>query len=203
METDILNPTSTDELNPDYGLARKRPPTHAEAKAIGGPPYMREVTDMMQVYTLSWGSDISNSKMHADMKRLKWFYEQFRDGYFTIIDYEDTSTDSGLPRHRVGRFLDPVEPVCAGNLWWQAVGIRFIEIPDVPMVQYPDDWSGDSIWRFTLNDFGELQPSVDDPGNWTLVQDPYSAMSVRYGSTKGYDLQSVGGCDSGGGGGPM
>ncbi len=48
--------------------------------------------------------------------------------------------------------------------------MRFIEIPDVPMVNYPDDWTGDSIWHFTLNDFGELRPSVDNPANWTLVQ---------------------------------
>ena len=71
------------------------------------------------------------------------------------------------------------------------------------MVDYPDDWSGDANWRFTMNDFGEQQPSVDVASNWLLVQDSNSKMSVIYGSSNGYDLQSVGGCSSGGGGGPM
>ena len=119
----------TDELDPDYGFQRKRPVTHLEAKAVGGPPYMRDVTDAMHVYVLNWGSLRSNAKLPADIKRLKQWSEQFRDGFFTIIDYDDLSVSSGLPRHHVGRFLDPVEPIEVANLWWSAQGVRFIGIP--------------------------------------------------------------------------
>ncbi len=178
-ETDILNPTSTDELNPDYGFQRKRPITHQVAKASGGPAYTRDVTDMMHQYVLSWGSTPGCAKMLADIKRLKNFSEQFRDGYFTIIDWDDDG------RNHVGRFVTPVEPIDVGNNHWAAQNVLFEEVPDVPMVTYPGDWTNDAIWRYVLNDFGELQPAVDNPASWVLAVDPDGAISPG-----GQDLQS-------------
>ncbi len=189
MQTDILNPSPTDELNPDYGFQKKRPVTHLVAKANDGPPYFREVTDVGHQFVLNWGTTRDCAKLLADIQRLKRFYEQFRDGFFTIIDW-DNKDGSGNPRHHVGRFASPVEPQEIANLWYSAQQVIFEELPDVPMVLYPGNWTNDSIWRYTENDFGEVQPALDNPANWTLVQDAHSAMSVTYGSTQGYDLQS-------------
>lgn len=167
--SDILNPTATDVLNPDFGMQQKMPITHVAIKASDGPGYSREVSDLLYQYSLSWGSTRNCAKSREDMQRLKRFYQQFRKGFFTIIDYEDGG------RHHVGHFVTPVEPVRVGNLYWSAQNVLWEEVPGVPMASYPSDWDGDSIWEYTLTDHGEIQPAPDDYANWTLTDDAHSA----------------------------
>ncbi len=57
-ETDILNPTPTHPLNPDYGWQKKRPVTHVVVKASQGAAYFREMTDLAQQFQLNWGTTI-------------------------------------------------------------------------------------------------------------------------------------------------
>ena len=53
--SDILNPTPSHLLNPDYGWQRKRPVTHIATKANQGIPYFREMTDVGHQFLLNWG----------------------------------------------------------------------------------------------------------------------------------------------------
>jgi hypothetical protein len=158
-ETDILNPTPRHPLNPDYSFAKKRPVTHLNAKANQGKPYFRDITDIGHQFSLNWADRLAH-----DARRLKWYYEQYRDGFFTFIDHE------GGGRHYVGRFSTPVEPSPVSHNHWTVQQVLFDEVPGVPMVQYPSDWEGDAIWRYLLNDFGDRMVSAV-AGTWTLTTD--------------------------------
>ena len=155
-QTDILNPTPTHPLNPDYGFQKKRPLTHLNAKANQGAPYFREITDTGHQFSLSW-----NDKLASHARKLKWYYEQYRDGFFTLIDHE------GGGRHYVGRFSQPVEPSPTGNNRWSVQQVLFDEVPLAPMLNYPSDWNNDAIWRLLLNDFGNRMVAIVS-GTWGL-----------------------------------
>lgn len=198
---DILNPTPTHPLNPDYGFQKKRPLTHLNAKANQGSPYFREITDTGHSFSLSW-----NDKLKDDARKLKWYYEQYRDGFFTLIDHE------GGGRHYVGRFTTPVEPAPTGHNRWSIQQVQFDEIPLAPMLQYPDDWNNDAIWRLSANDFGDRMVAIisgtnwvfEAPRGWTtksakifLNNNPAVGDSVSY-VYAGYGFQFWGGLNSGG-----
>ncbi len=160
--SDILNTSPTDPLNPDYGWQKKRPTTQSVLKANAGAAYFREITDIGHQFALNWGTTNDSQKLWTDIARLKRYFEQYRDGYFTLVDYE------GNGRQFVGRFTTPVEPIPVGHNRWAAQNVIFEEVPGATMLEYPSDWTNESIWRYCLNDFGEVQPAVDDPTNWSL-----------------------------------
>jgi hypothetical protein len=156
---DILNPTPTHPLNPDYGFQKKRPLTHLNAKANQGAPYFREITDTGHQFSLNW-----NDKLASHARKLKWYYEQYRDGFFTLIDHE------GGGRHYVGRFSQPVEPVPTSHNHWAVQQVLFDEVPLASMLVYPGDWQDDAIWRLLLTDFGDRMVAAVS-GAWTLTAD--------------------------------
>jgi hypothetical protein len=163
--SDILNTSPTDPLNPDYGWQKKRPTTQAVLKASAGAAYFREITDIGHQFALNWGTTVDSQKSWTDIARLKRYFEQYRDGYFTLIDWE------GNQRQYVGRFTTPVEPIPVGHNRWAAQNVIFEEVPGAEMLVYPGDWTNESIWRHTENDFGDIMPSVDDWTNWTLLDE--------------------------------
>ena len=155
--TDILNPTPTHPLNPDYGFQKKRPVTHLTAKANQGAPYFRDVMDVGHQFSLNWAD-----KLRSHAQRLKWYYESYRDGLFTLIDHE------GGGRHYVGRFSSPVEPIPTGHNRWTMQGVTFDEIPLSPMINYPSDWAHDAVWKLCTNDFGDRMIAAVQ-GTWALT----------------------------------
>jgi hypothetical protein len=161
-ETDILNPTAGwdsvlhDSMNPSYGFTRKRSTTQLHKKAVGGIPWTRETQNVGHSFSLSW-----LGRTWPCVQRLKQYYEQYEDGYFTIIDYE------GGGRHYVGRFTTEVTPVVTANNKWDVQNVTFEEMPRVPMVLYPSDWDHDSILFLAVNDFGDQKLAVN--GAWTQV----------------------------------
>lgn len=163
--SDILNPSPTDPLNPDYGWQKKRPTTQAVLKASAGAAYFREITDIGHQFALNWGTTVDSQKAWTDIARLKRYFEQYRDGYFTLIDWE------GNQRQYVGRFTTPVEPIPVGHNRWAAQNVIFEEVPGAEMLVYPSDWANESIWRHTENDFGDILPAVDNWANWTLLDE--------------------------------
>ena len=171
--TDIMNPTPRHPLNPDYSFAKKRPITHLNAKANQGPPYFREIMDVGHQFSLSW-----NDKLETHARKLKWYYEQYRDGLFTFIDHE------GGGRHYVGRFSTPVEPSPTSHNHWSIQQVLFDEVPTVPMLQYPSDWNNDAIWRLLLNDFGDRMAAAIS-GTWTLTADANAQSGYHFSSTGG------------------
>jgi hypothetical protein len=156
---DVLNPTQTHPLNPDYGFQKKRPLTHLNAKAAVGLPYFREITDTGHQFSLNW-----NDRMASTARKLKWYYEQYRNGFFTLIDHE------GGGREYVGRFSQPVEPQPTSHNHWSVQQVLFDEIPKAPMLIYPNDWQNDAVWGLLLNDFGDRMVAAVS-GTWTLATD--------------------------------
>lgn len=160
-ETDILNPTTTwasdiqDSMTPDYGFTRKRATTQLHKKAVGSTPWTRETQNVGHSFALTW-----NTRSWLCVQRLKWYFEQYEDGYFTIIDQD------GGGRHFVGRFTGSEFPLVeVGNSMWTVQGLQFEEMPRVPMVVYPSDWNHDSILFQVNNNFGDQKLATS--GAWT------------------------------------
>jgi hypothetical protein len=166
--TDILNPTPTHPLNPDYDFQKKRPVTHLVAKANQGAPYFREIMDVGHQFSLNWAD-----KLRSHAKHLKWYYENYKNGLFTLIDHEDGG------RHYVGRFSSPVEPVPTGHNRWTMQGVNFDEVPLSPMINYPSDWGNDAVWCNCLNDFGDRMVAAVS-GTWTLAADAFAKSGNIY-----------------------
>jgi hypothetical protein len=170
-ETDIINPwPPSNQMNPNYGYARKRPITHLATKARSGAPYYRELTDVGHSFSLTW-----QDRPFAVAQALKRYYEQYRDGFFSYVDWEDImpgaapmAYGAGAPNARAytGRFTSPVEPVPTQFGHWNVTGVEFDEIPNVPMINYPCDWEYDAVWRFITDDFGSVIWATD--GTWNF-----------------------------------
>ncbi len=142
-----------DSMTPDYGFQLSRPSTRALVKVPGGRPYSREVANSGHTFSLSW-----LNRSFKCVQRVKWFYEQFADGFFTIIDHD------GGGRHYVGRFTGDLSIVEVANDKYSIQGLTFEEIPGVPMKVYPFNWERDSIVIRPTNDFGDIAPWVS--GTW-------------------------------------
>jgi|ERR1035437_356295 hypothetical protein len=157
--SDILNPTQGwdatlgDSMNPSYGFTRKRASTQLHKKAVGGTPWTRETQNTGHVFLFSWFG-----RTWACVQRLKRYYEQYEDGFFTIVDWD------GGGRQYVGRFTTEIVPTLTANNKWDVQNVTFEEIPQQQMVSFPSDWA-DAIALFVTNDFGDQKLAVS--GSWT------------------------------------
>lgn len=88
-EIDILNPTTgwwaqiNDNPNPSYGTPRRTANNNALAKARLGAPYTRETLNQgfgFEFYYID--------RPWTTILRLQHFYQQYKGGYFTYIDYD-------------------------------------------------------------------------------------------------------------------
>ncbi|QNI34539.1 hypothetical protein H7849_11950 [Alloacidobacterium dinghuense] len=181
-ETDILNPTTTwqsdieDSMTPDYGFTRKRATTQLRKKAVGGTPWTRETQNTGHTFLFSW-----LQRSWLCVQRLKQYYEQYEDGFFTIIDQD------GGGRHYVGRFSSEVVPTETGNGRWDVQNVTFEEIPRVAMVEYPSDWDHDSIFFGVNNDFGDQKLATS--GAWSEAS--YAAAQITLGGILRTNLPGV------------
>jgi hypothetical protein len=161
-ETDVLNPIPGydvalgDSMNPSYGFTRKRGSTQLHKKAIGSSPWTRETQNTGHTFTFSW-----LGRTWACVQRLKWYYEHYEDGYFTIKNW-----DAG-GRCYTGRFTSEPQEVETSNNKWDVQGVTFEEMPQAPMLVYPADWDHDSVMFFVNNDRGDQKLAVN--GTWTEV----------------------------------
>jgi hypothetical protein len=159
-ETDILNPTAGwdsalgDSMNPSYGFSRKRGSTQLRKKAVGGSPWTRETQNTGHTFEFGW-----LGRTWACVQRLKQYYEQYEDGYFTIVDHD------GGGRHYVGRFTTEPQEVETSNNKYDVQGVTFEEMPQAPMVTYPSDWDDESILFGVTNDRGDQKLATS--GAWT------------------------------------
>jgi hypothetical protein len=157
--SDILNPTAIwdaeiqDSMCPTYGFPRKRTNTQLRKKPVGGTPWSRETANTGHSFTFSW-----IGRSYACVQKLKWYYEQYEDGFFTVVDHD------GGGRHYVGHFSSEVIPVETGNGMWDVQNVTFDEIPIVPMQKYPSDWDHDAITFYVSNDYGDQK--VAPSGTW-------------------------------------
>lgn len=165
-QTDVLNPAPGwdpdlgDSMNPSYGFTRKRGSTQLRKKAVGGTPWSRETQNTGHAFSLSW-----LGRTLACVERLKWYSEQYEDGYFTIVDWDGGAGEQG--RHYVGHFTSDVIPTETANNRWDVQNVMFEEIPQQPMVKYPGDWRPkvNAIWIWPFNDYGDQKTATQ--GAWT------------------------------------
>jgi hypothetical protein len=152
-ETDILNPVRgwwkqiNDNPNPSYGYTRRSANNNALAKARLGAPYSRETLNQGFAFEFNYVD-----RPWTTILRLKHFYEQFKGGYFTYIDWD------GGGRHHVGRFTSPVNAMETANDKYTVQGLVFEEMPQARMVSYPADFVNWSRCINVLDDF--LNPTV-------------------------------------------
>jgi hypothetical protein len=143
-------------MNPSYGFTRKRASTQLHKKAVGGTPWTRETQNTGHTFTFSW-----LGRTWACVQRLKWYYEQYEDGYFTIKNW-----DAG-GREYVGRFTSEPQEVETANNKWDVQGVTFEEMPQAPMMNYPSDWDHESILFNVANNRGDMKLATN--GAWTQV----------------------------------
>lgn len=162
-ETVILNETADwdddiqDSTTPDYGFEQDRESTRAVAKPAGGRPWSIETSNSGHVFQLSW-----IGRSFKCTQRIKQFFEQYEDGFFTIIDHD------GGGRHYVGHFTGRFPRVQRGNDLYDLRGLMFEEIPGVPMIEYPSDWDRDAVALRPVCDYGDLNLAVS--GIWAQRQ---------------------------------
>lgn len=177
--SDILNPTQGwdpvlgDSMNPSYGFTRKRANTKLNKKATGGTPWTRETQNTGHTFVLSW-----LGRTLACVQRLKWYFEQYEDGFFTIVDWD------GGGRQYVGRFTTEVTPTETANNKWDVQQVTFEEIPQQAMLSYPSDWAHDAIVFFINNDFSDQKLAFNSPTNlWTQTSRTAAAGTFLSGAT--------------------
>jgi len=55
-------------------------------------------------------------------------------------------------------------PTETANGMWDVQNVQFEEIPQSPMLQYPNDWDDDAVWLYPLNDFTDEKLAIQ--GAW-------------------------------------
>ncbi len=177
-ETDILNPSrGFDETlgfnaNWSYGTPRQTAANTVFAKARLGSPFARDVANQGYAFELYF-----IDKPYAAVQRLVQFYQQFKNGYFTLIDWD------GGGRHHVGRFTTAPNPQQTQNGKYTVQRLIFEEVPTARMVQYPNDWDASSHFIYVVDDF--LNPRAGFQGSW-IATTPASYLYGFIASTNYY-----------------
>ena len=184
-ETDILNPVQgfSDELgfNPNwsYGSPRRTTSNTAATKARLGLPFSRDVMNQGYAFELYF---IDNP--WAAIQRIVWFYNTFKNGYFTIIDWD------GGGRHHVGRFTSAPNAQETANGKYTIQGLLFEETPTARMLMYPWDWANWSHPIYAIDDY--LNPRVAYVGPWVAQVSPlYLAAPILDTSLSGGTILQV------------
>ncbi|HWR37696.1 MAG TPA: hypothetical protein VN622_17675 [Clostridia bacterium] len=140
-EQNILNPTPSDPLNPDYGWNESPLGSFAEWQAASGEYFSRTIASRGLTRDVSWSNQLQST---AD--KLRQWWAQYRNGFFTLADY-----DRG--RYYSVRFVGKLDFTPAG---FDKVNIKgqVVELPNVPMYQYPTNWARDAVFIEERDDYG-------------------------------------------------
>jgi hypothetical protein len=168
-ETDILNPTTefwktlNDSPNPSFGFERRSASNSSLSKARLGAPYSRETMNDGFAFSLTY-----LNRPWSTILRLKYFYEAFKGGYFTYIDYD------GGGRHHVGRFTTPIYEKEIANGSYSVQSVVFQEMPQARMLKYPCDFVNWSRTINVLDDFMNQAVATYSvtAGAWALQLNP-------------------------------
>jgi hypothetical protein len=155
-EQNILNPSQTSLLNPDWGYTEGLPEMRSIFQARSGNLFTRQNSGLGRTYDLEWhGRDLATK--HA----LQQWDEQYRNDFFTFADWE-------RGRYFSGRFAAPLTFSPRGNQTYDVKG-QFVELPGAAMYAYAADWTRDAIFLEERNGFGEDLVKLLTPGNWTFL----------------------------------
>jgi hypothetical protein len=161
-EQNILNPSPTSSLNPDYTTPVKvtDPQVISRWQARSGKPFARRLSARGAVWDLTWAN-----RMFADYAALRQWFSQYENDFFTYADWD-------FGRYYTGMFADQPTVERAGN---NKVNItaQFVVVPTLPLYQYPSNWTQDSIFMEERGKWpvpSGVSPSINDlvklTGSW-------------------------------------
>lgn len=144
-EQNILNPSTTSPLNPDYSVKITDPQVAARWQARSGKAFFRRLAARGKMFDLTW-----NKRLFADYQTLRQWFAQYENDYFTFADYDQSPT-----RYYTGMFAD--QPTVSRDANNQVtIQGQFVEVPGLPMYQYPSPLGADSIILDERGGFGDL-----------------------------------------------
>ncbi|HZU30895.1 MAG TPA: hypothetical protein VFB79_07250 [Candidatus Angelobacter sp.] len=165
-EQNILNPSPSSSLNPDYPIPFQDPQINARYQPKSGKVYMKKLATRGRVHSLTFSKRLS-----TDYQALMQWFAQYENDFFTYVDWERNRYFSGM-------FADqPQYSHDANNQ--TTVQAQFVELPGLPMFQYPSNWGVDSIFIYPKNGFGDDQPKYTGAG-WSTDQVNASAKNGIY-----------------------
>jgi hypothetical protein len=164
-EQNILNPTSTSLLSPDYSVKSSNPRTMARSQARSGRPYYKRVAAKGTVYQLVW-----NRRPFATYNSLLQWFAQYENDFFSFQDIE-------RGRYFSGMFDDEPQFEVAGN---EAVNItaNFVSVPGLPLYQYPSNWARDAVFVEERDGLGN--DAVKLTGTWDRRDQNYCLWSEAF-----------------------
>lgn len=132
-EQNILNETPESQLNPDFPLDGEGDDLTVIFRPRVGPVYRRDLGPSPHRYNLQW---VEREQWVAD--QIRQWYAQYATSYFTFNDFDRNRTFTGnfISRPKIARV--------SFNRW--NISAVFLEVPSVPMLQYPDDWETDGYF---------------------------------------------------------
>jgi hypothetical protein len=180
-ETDILNPVQGywPELggNPtwDYDYNRKKGNNAQRKMPRLGPWISRDIANAGHSFTWNW-----NNRPLAVIQRLERFYDDFKNGYFTLIDWDNGG------RHYVGCFTEPPNVKQLGHLMFSVQGLSFQERPRSRMLKYPNDFTVSGHPLNVVDD--DLNPRVAlMEGAWVLQASPLAGAGASANDPKTFE----------------
>lgn len=141
-EQNILNPNVSSLLCPDFPLERDKGQRISRWQAKSGRPYGKNVQTRGRMFQLQWGK-----RPYTTYQALDQWDDQYEQDFFTLYDIT-------RGRYYSGQFDGPVVCKEVGN---QAFDItaNFVEIPGLPMYQYPSNWGLESKFYEERDGFGD------------------------------------------------
>lgn len=132
-EQNILNPSSTSPLRPDYAWNQTEQAALARFVPRQGAHERRRLNEVGRVYDLEWKSRPLSTK-----RMLRQWEAQFERDFFSFFDAEEN-------RYFSGSFDGPLMYSPAGYERWSIKG-RFVEEPGRSLYAYPSNWDDDAVF---------------------------------------------------------
>jgi hypothetical protein len=164
-EQNILNPTSSSQLNPQYPLPMDDPQIISRWQAKSGKPFARYMFARGMVMQLHW-EKVPFTTYYA----LRQWFNQYERDFFTYADFDSN-------RYYSGQFMDQPHYEVVGNNQ-VSISANFVVIPGLPLFQYPSNWGVDSIFYEERDGFG--QDLVKLTGTWDRQDKNYLLFSEQF-----------------------
>ncbi|HEY6349601.1 MAG TPA: hypothetical protein VI636_09350 [Candidatus Angelobacter sp.] len=152
-EQNILNPSPSSSLNPDYTTPIKvtDPQIISRFQARSGKPFFRRLAARGEVFDLVW-----SKRLFVDYQALRQWWKQYENDFFTFVDWD-------MSRYYTGMFADQPTAERAGN---NQVNItaQFVVVPTLPQYIYPSDWTHDAVF-------------IDERANWPVPNGASAALN--------------------------
>ncbi len=134
-EQNILNPSPSSSLNPDYTTPIKitDPQIISRFQARSGKPFFRRLAARGELFELVW-----TKRMFSDYQALRQWWKQYENDFFTFVDWD-------MNRYYTGMFADQPTAERAGNNQ-VTVTAQFVVVPTLPQYIYPSDWTHDAVF---------------------------------------------------------